>query len=97
MMEDPDLDPYLWLTDPDPRLTIRNGFSPLWTFLNVGAFNHFQIGISRHFSSENEKSAATDGYRYISVCTLHSSVADPDPGSGIGCFLTPGSGIRDPE
>jgi hypothetical protein len=24
------------------------------------------------------------------------SVADPDPGSGIGCFLTPGSGIRDP-
>ena len=23
-----------------------------------------------------------------------SSVADPDPGSGIGCFLTPGSGIR---
>jgi hypothetical protein len=22
------------------------------------------------------------------------SVADPDPGSGIGCFLTPGSGIR---
>ena len=26
-----------------------------------------------------------------------SSVADPDPGSGIGCFLTPGSGIRDPE
>jgi hypothetical protein len=24
-----------------------------------------------------------------------SSVADPDPGSGIGCFLTPGSGIRD--
>jgi hypothetical protein len=25
------------------------------------------------------------------------SVADPDPGSGIGCFLTPGSGIRDPE
>jgi hypothetical protein len=26
-----------------------------------------------------------------------SSVADPDPGSGIGAFLTPGSGIRDPE
>jgi hypothetical protein len=26
-----------------------------------------------------------------------SSVADSDPGSGIGCFLTPGSGIRDPE
>ncbi len=25
---------------------------------------------------------------------MHSSVADPDPGSGIGCFLTPGSGIR---
>jgi hypothetical protein len=25
------------------------------------------------------------------------SVADPDPGSGIGAFLTPGSGIRDPE
>jgi hypothetical protein len=23
-----------------------------------------------------------------------SSVADPDPGSGIGVFLTPGSGIR---
>ncbi len=28
---------------------------------------------------------------------LRASVADPDPGSGIGCFLTPGSGIRDPE
>ena len=28
---------------------------------------------------------------------LVASVADPDPGSGIGCFLTPGSGIRDPE
>jgi hypothetical protein len=29
---------------------------------------------------------------------LHiSSVADPDPGSGFGAFLTPGSGIRDPE
>jgi hypothetical protein len=25
-----------------------------------------------------------------------ASVADPDPGSGIGCFLTPGSGMRDP-
>jgi hypothetical protein len=25
------------------------------------------------------------------------SVADPDPGSRIGAFLTPGSGIRDPE
>jgi hypothetical protein len=25
-----------------------------------------------------------------------TSVADPDPGSGIGCFLTPGSGILDP-
>jgi hypothetical protein len=24
------------------------------------------------------------------------SVADPDPGSGIRCLLTPGSGIRDP-
>ncbi len=24
-----------------------------------------------------------------------TSVADPDPGSGIGFFLTPGSGIRD--
>ncbi len=23
------------------------------------------------------------------------SVADPDPGSGVGAFLTPGSGIRD--
>jgi hypothetical protein len=30
------------------------------------------------------------------VCII-CSVADPDPGSGIGCFLTPGSGIRDPE
>ncbi len=29
--------------------------------------------------------------------TVPASVADPDPGSGIGCFLTPGSGIRDPE
>ncbi len=29
--------------------------------------------------------------------TKVSSVADPDPGSGIGCFLTSGSGIRDPE
>ncbi len=27
---------------------------------------------------------------------LNFSVADPDPGSGIGCFLTPGCGIRDP-
>ena len=26
---------------------------------------------------------------------LICSVADPDPGSGIGCFLTPGFGIRD--
>jgi hypothetical protein len=25
--------------------------------------------------------------------TLLTSVADPDPGSGIGCFLTPGSGM----
>ncbi len=33
--------------------------------------------------------------RIISV--VGGSVADPDPGSGIGCFLTPGSGIRDPE
>jgi hypothetical protein len=34
-----------------------------------------------------------------SECTRPSvpltSVADLDPGSGIGCFLTPGSGIRD--
>jgi hypothetical protein len=28
---------------------------------------------------------------------VDTSVADPDPVSGIGCFLTPGSGIRDPE
>jgi hypothetical protein len=28
---------------------------------------------------------------------VRGSVADPDPGSGIGAFLTPGSGIRDPE
>ncbi len=27
--------------------------------------------------------------------TKHDSCADPDPGSG--AFLTPGSGIRDPE
>jgi hypothetical protein len=32
-----------------------------------------------------------------SLLTVEPSVADPDPGSGIGCFLTPGSGIRDPE
>ncbi len=32
-----------------------------------------------------------------SCAALDDSVADPDPGSGIGCFLTPGSGIRDPE
>ncbi len=25
---------------------------------------------------------------------LKTSVADPDPGSGIGCFFTPGSGIQ---
>ncbi len=25
---------------------------------------------------------------------IYASVADPDPGSGIGCFLTSGSGIR---
>ncbi len=25
---------------------------------------------------------------------MYGSVADPDPGSGIGAFLTPGSGIR---
>ncbi len=25
---------------------------------------------------------------------VQSSVVDPDPGSGIGCFLTPVSGIR---
>jgi hypothetical protein len=42
-------------------------------------------------------------YLYRTVCggsdfwlgMVVSSVADPDPGSGIGCFLTPGSGIRD--
>jgi hypothetical protein len=28
---------------------------------------------------------------------LATSVADPDPGSGIRCFWTPGSVIRDPE
>jgi hypothetical protein len=26
-------------------------------------------------------------------CIVVVSVADPDPGSGIGCFLTPGSGM----
>ncbi len=29
-----------------------------------------------------------------SLSCVSSSVADPDPGSGIRCFLTPGSGIR---
>jgi hypothetical protein len=33
----------------------------------------------------------------VEMYKLYVSVADPDPGSGIGCFLTPGSGIRDPE
>jgi hypothetical protein len=34
--------------------------------------------------------------RYLlnSFASYGCSVADPDPGSGIGCFLTPGSGIR---
>ncbi len=36
-------------------------------------------------------------FGFGSGSTLQNSVADPDPGSGIGCFLTPGSGIRDPE
>ncbi len=34
---------------------------------------------------------------YTKSSVVEPSVADPDPGSGIGCFLTPGSGIRDPE
>jgi len=28
---------------------------------------------------------------------VSNSVADPDPGSGIGCFLTPGSGMGESE
>jgi hypothetical protein len=36
-------------------------------------------------------------FSYRTKFILNRSVADPDPGSGIGCFLTPGSGIRDPE
>jgi hypothetical protein len=28
-------------------------------------------------------------------CKISVANPDPDPGSGIGCFLTPGSGIRD--
>jgi hypothetical protein len=34
--------------------------------------------------------------RRFFLLPLIYSVADPDPGSGIGCFLTPGSGIPDP-
>ncbi len=36
-------------------------------------------------------------HRIQHLLTIHhkTSVADPDPGSGIGSFLTPGSGIRD--
>ncbi len=31
---------------------------------------------------------------YVWYRIAMTSVADPDPGSGIGVFLTPGSGIR---
>ncbi len=34
-------------------------------------------------------------YIYFSPAVLRIRIRDP--GSGIGCFLTPGSGIRDPE
>ncbi len=36
-------------------------------------------------------------YNFFPVKYLNLSVANPDPGSGIGAFLTSGSGIRDPE
>ncbi len=44
------------------------------------------------FAALQFNGAADRGILYY----LFSSVADPDPGSGIGCFLTPGSGIPDP-
>jgi hypothetical protein len=34
--------------------------------------------------------------QFLESQAAFSSVADPDPGSGIGALLTPGSGIPDP-
>jgi hypothetical protein len=34
--------------------------------------------------------------KFLKIWMIYkTSVADPDPGSGIGCFLISGSGIRD--
>jgi len=48
------------------------------------------------------RSSARSSYSFLTIFEREEkevfihfySVADPDPGSGIGCFLTPGSGIR---
>ena len=43
---------------------------------------------------QQETVSRESGQENGNVSFLLASVADPDPGSGIGAFLTPGSGIR---
>jgi hypothetical protein len=46
-----------------------------------------------------KKKREREKYTYVPpllLCLYIASVADPDPGSGIGAFLTPGSRIPDP-
>ncbi len=78
-------------------LWLHNDFLSLKTVGNVPTMgnkqnnfrkNLFFVGILK----ADEKSRIRILYPVYTTDT--SSVADPDPGSGIGCFLTPGSGIR---
>ena len=51
-------------------------------------------GTAHQASQQRPRSSCSPGSPIGNFGDVFSSVADPDPGSGIGCFLIPGSGIR---
>jgi hypothetical protein len=54
-----------------------------------------KIGKEACFERIATKFGRKSTYVVIGKLVFFISVADPDPGSGIRCLLTPGSGIRD--
>jgi hypothetical protein len=62
--------------------------SEQWVYINYNLFSFCSWSKSEHFTGLKK------GLVPLQSTGLHSSVADPDPGSGIGCLFDPW--IRDP-
>ena len=57
----------------------------------------FHFGSRIRTVSIPDPGSASKNLSIVSKTMVSNSVADPDPGSGIRCFLTPGSGMGESE